>query len=847
MTRWFDHAESLVSMITGAGPFAVQRRLMPANVASAGAVASMLVILLLAPLAAFGQPDSTESSTRQPSQQYAPEVPRLERLIIASNRNNPPLKFCDENGQAAGLLIDVWRLWSDKTGVPVEFRTADFAESVRMVRDGEADLHAGLFFSDERDGQLDFTEPICDLAYRVIVHDRDRHTDHPTDLRGVAVGAPAAGFTESFMRREFPDADLRLYPDYPSLYDAVIKGELSVFVSPAVNLFYHCNEHDCDDLFHYVMAKPLFVRRYRGATRKERIDLIHQINTGLERITPDERAEIERRWFVDVEARYREAEEVTIDLTPRERAWIAAHPTIRASADPYHQPFAFITKNHELAGISGDYLVLIGQRVGLSIEVVPADTWNDALALARRRETDVLAGAVRTDPREAYLAFTDVFVTSPMMIFTRKGAPFVGGALDLAGKTVALQEDSHQLDRLRRDYPQLRLKLFSTTDESLQAVATARADAYVDTLAQGSYAIEQLGFTNLKVAAPLDGETAGFRMAVRKDWPELVSILNKGLRSITPDEAAAIRAKWVAVRFEHGQDVRRVLQWSAAIVGLLGIGGLTALLWARRLRREINRRLQVEARLKKAKERAESADRLKSTFLATMSHELRTPLNSIIGFTGIMLQGLTGPLNAEQQKQLGMVQGSSTHLLDLINDVLDISKIEAGQLEMLPRRFSLRQSIEKVINTVAPLASQKGLTLETEIAAQVREIKSDSKRVEQILINLLSNAVKFTDRGGVRLRAERRAGGEGSGAMIHVEVADTGIGIKDEDMDRLFETFSQIDVGLSRRRDGTGLGLSICKKLVAQLGGHIEVQSEWGVGSVFAFSLPEVWADQQSE
>lgn len=815
------------------------------NLAPVRGAASMLVIVLLVPVTTLAQPDSPMSSTQQPSGQRPPEAPRLERLIITCNRNNPPLKFSDENGQATGLLIDLWRLWSEKTNVPVEFRTADFAESVRMVRDGEADLHAGLFFSHERDEQFDFTEPICGLAYRVIVHDRDRRTKHPTDLRGISVGAPAGGFTESFIKREYPDADLRLYQDYPSLYDAAIAGEVTVFVSPAANLRYYCNQHELDSPFHYATTRPLFVRRYRGAASEGRIKLIRQINAGLKRITPDERADIERRWFVDVGTRYREAEEVIIDLTPRERAWVAAHPTIRASADPYYPPFAFVTKKQELAGISADYLALLGQRVGLGVQVVPADTWKDALTMAKRRETDVLPGAVRSAPCEAFLAFTDVYITTPVMIFTRKDAPFVGGALDLTGKTIALRADAYQVDRLRRDYPQLRLKLFSTTRDTLQAVSTGRADAYVDTLAHGSHAIEHLGFANLKVAAPLDGETTGFRMAVRKDWPELVSILNKGLESITPDEAAAVRAKWVAVRFEHGQDVRRILQWSGAVVGLLLVGALTALFWIRRLRREINRRHVVEARLKEAKEQAESADRLKSTFLATMSHELRTPLNSIIGFTGIMLQGLPGPLTAEQKKQLGMVQGSSIHLLDLINDVLDISKIEAGQLEVSPRRFSLRESIEKVVHSVTPLAARGGLTLEVDIAAQVGDIVSDSKRVEQILINLINNAIKFTDRGGIRVRAERLTDVSENGAALRVEVADTGIGIKNEDMDRLFDTFSQIDVGLSRRREGTGLGLSICKKLVDQLGGQINVRSEWEVGSVFSFSLPEVWTSRE--
>jgi PAS domain S-box-containing protein len=249
--------------------------------------------------------------------------------------------------------------------------------------------------------------------------------------------------------------------------------------------------------------------------------------------------------------------------------------------------------------------------------------------------------------------------------------------------------------------------------------------------------------------------------------------------------------------------------------------------------------IERTAELAVARDRAEMADRTKSAFLATMSHELRTPLNSIIGFTGLLLQGLAGPLNAEQAKQLGMVKESGQHLLALINDVLDISKIEAGQIEIANAPFDLPESIQKVLQTVTPLANKKHLPLVAQIAPGVGQITSDRRRVEQIMLNLLSNAIKFTDRGEVTLTAEITPGTRHiPHSAVRISVADTGMGIRRENLDKLFHPFRQLDTGLTRQHEGTGLGLAICKRLVGRLGGTITVESEWGKGSTFLCTLP---------
>ena len=253
----------------------------------------------------------------------------------------------------------------------------------------------------------------------------------------------------------------------------------------------------------------------------------------------------------------------------------------------------------------------------------------------------------------------------------------------------------------------------------------------------------------------------------------------------------------------------------------------------RKLNLELEQRIAARTQeLATAMTKAQESDRLKSAFLATMSHELRTPLNSIIGFTGVILRGLAGPLNDEQSKQLNMIQDSAHHLLALINDILDISKIEAGQLEIFKRPFDMRQAIESVLRLVQPLAYKKNLQLVASIGTNINTINNDRRRVEQVLINLVNNAIKFTERGQVRIECQIKDG------WLETSVYDSGIGIKPEDMDRLFKPFHQIDTGLARGHEGTGLGLAICKRLVNLMDGEITVESEWGVGSTFKFTLP---------
>ncbi|PIL42667.1 PAS domain-containing sensor histidine kinase [Massilia eurypsychrophila] len=238
----------------------------------------------------------------------------------------------------------------------------------------------------------------------------------------------------------------------------------------------------------------------------------------------------------------------------------------------------------------------------------------------------------------------------------------------------------------------------------------------------------------------------------------------------------------------------------------------------------------------------EYANRMKSEFLANMSHELRTPLNGIIGFTEFLIDEKPGPLRPKQKDYLSDVLTSARHLLQLINDVLDLAKVEAGKMELHPETFPVHKAVEEVAAVIKGVAQKRRIALGIEVGEGLDAVTLDQHKFKQVLYNLLSNAVKFSDEGGqVDIHVRRL-----DPHRLEVQVRDSGIGIKEEDINRLFTEFEQLDSGTARRFEGTGLGLALTKKIIEFQGGHIGVESEPGKGSVFIVVLPVMTEERET-
>jgi signal transduction histidine kinase len=537
---------------------------------------------------------------------------------------------------------------------------------------------------------------------------------------------------------------------------------------------------------------------------------------------------------------------MTIVCSAKATTAYAADATVVRVGIYQNAPKVFTDESGHEAGIFVDVITSIAKSEGWQLEYVHG-TFAEGLERLERGEIDLMPDVALTPDRQAKFAFhlTPV-LSSWSQVYARKGSG-IRSIVDLDGKRVTVLAGSAQ----EQVFTQLTgsfgasVELVSVPDyeTALAMVSRGEADAAITNNFYGLAHAAKLGLEDTAVVfAPSDL----FFAATLGDPKHLLEPLERRLVALKQDPSSPYYEsleRWTSERIRFAFP-----NWAIALVSVIGAALVTSLagallfkhqLGARtRELRKANEEMELNvayrtAQLATAKERAEAADHLKSAFLATMSHELRTPLNSIIGFSGILEQGLAGPLNPEQSKQMAMVRSSAKHLLDLINDVLDLSKIEAGELRVSSEPFDLRALIERAVETMRPLADKKGLALRLDIADSVDTINSDRRRVEQILLNLLGNAVKFTRTGEIDVTAATDLSG-----VIRVTVQDTGIGIEAKDLYQLFQPFRQIDSGLTRNHEGTGLGLAICRRLAQLLGGEVVAESQSDVGSTFTLVLP---------
>ena len=376
------------------------------------------------------------------------------------------------------------------------------------------------------------------------------------------------------------------------------------------------------------------------------------------------------------------------------------------------------------------------------------------------------------------------------------------------------------------------------SQEKYRTILDSIEDGYFETNLKGNVVFFNDSFIAMMGQTPEELQDIGYRNLMNEENSgEVFKVFNEVYETGVPNSAA----NWQML---HKDGSPRFMEASVSLIRdaqhkRVGFRGII---------RDITERRQAEDRIKtqnvalvqanvelaKAREEAEDANRLKSEFLATMSHELRTPLNAVIGYADLLLKGVAGTFTEKQEDFLSRVLANGERLLSLIDDVLDLSKMEAGRVELINKPFSPESLLNSMKVQMQGLASKKGLALETVVSADVpRKLIGDPVRLEQILVNLIGNAVKFTEEGKVEVRVSSEENG-----WWEIKVSDTGIGIPAHAQEIIFDEFRQVDGTSQRKYSGTGLGLAIVRKLSQMMGGSVRVQSEVDMGSTFTVRLP---------
>lgn len=855
-----------------------------------------------------------------------------------------PYLFLDRNGRQQGYLPDLLDLINRRLGSDIRITIVPLKDQLQALKNRQVE---GIFSLpreiSSKHGLLS-TRPHSSVVPVVYANEKTAtKIKGLEDLGGLTCAVvKGAAFHNGIMKQV--RKEIRIVEVHDSLagLKMVFAGKVDAMFGVAMDSQYISK----NGLSTIVPALYLEKQKFTlvSGIRSDLPELRSILNKGLDSVSEADKQRLWQKWTPSKQALK------TLDVTPEERNWLLANPTVSVALDPSFAPVEYLNDKGEPRGISVAYLNQIEKLLGIHFEYPKYDSWSAALNDLQQGRLDMVSAAQATPERKTSLDFTEPYLTLPVSIFALKEFPYISDLSQLDNKSVAIVDGYLIRDFLERDCPSIKLVPMPTARAALHAVSAGRVDAFIGAIHTTSSYLNQIGNQQIKIVGAVFYRL-NLAMGVRNDQPLLASLLQKAISAIPEEERQRIEQQWFSVEYEHDFDYS--LLWKTGIPALLLLSVIS--LYSIRLRREVQLRIKTERRFRSlvegigndylfyakdlsgvltyvspeakefcgltadeligrswqslplteesalldsepdafvlkgeksapgvlsyrhpdgtlrywvdtphlmtdgdgapagvegllkdvtaerlaaqnllaAKKQAENANRAKSAFLANMSHELRTPLTAIIGYSHL-LQNKKDLQPPDARKKVEIISRSGQHLVQMINDVLEVSRIEAERYEVKKEIFPPQALLDEICEMFSLQAKEKGLWLRFESASVLPErICSDKGKLRQILINIIGNACKFTESGGVTVESRHRYL-DSTRIELAFSVTDTGLGIADADLDKLFRPFEQGAAG--KKMGGTGLGLLIAQKYARLLGGDLNVASGQNSGSCFTVS-----------
>ncbi|OOF24158.1 ATP-binding protein [Salinivibrio sp. IB872] len=623
----------------------------------------------------------------------------------------------------------------------------------------------------------------------------------------------------------YPGAKKIRVSDTFSALQAVKNDRADVYVGNKDVSYFLTQRHD--DLIVAAQAS-VFIDSLRFGVSRDNSRLLEMINDAIDAFPRRKMAELEKKWF---SFQHEFIGHSAVLLRPNERKLLKSFPPIKLVWDEKNSPLSFLNFKGKPEGVGKDYIDVLTRDLGIHFsyysynEIEVAHVFEassfDAMIIPKRRV-----------PALSQWVVSDKLFSVPVVIASKESDDFIVD--DKLDNKRIIFSDYQLLNELDLPCEKLNYEVSNDVYTSLKKISQGDFDVYIGDLA----AINRVLKNNTQLDIEVTKKTEvvnDYVLAVHDRYANLVPLVNRSVRAMKEWERENILNKWVSVRTFQDinwlEAVKKLLPF--LIVALSGMVIASVGYW--RLKKLLTYKNKIEADLKLAREKAEKYAQVKEDFLAKMSHEIRTPIHGIIG----MLEQISmTKLNFEQTQMVGVASSSASSLYNIVSEVLDYSKLEAGKVEVELRPFLLCNLLDNILDIGSYEAKNKKLILKVHLDSKLKPMyEGDQYLLQQVMTNILNNALKFTSEGSVIITLEV-VSIDDDRHTLRIGVRDSGLGMSEEEITRIFDPFEQAERSTTRRFGGTGLGLTICQQLVELMSGEIIIESEKGKGSWVGFTLP---------